>query len=115
MLHKVFILIYYISLQQVRFVDWHVGQAMDLIESLGMTDEVMLVVTSDHGGKGTGHGEFRDDDIIVPMFIKGPGIKVNYEMKYEVRNIDVIPTILKAMGYKRSPWWKGIPLDQIFV
>ena len=101
-------------MHQTRVVDQLVGELLDVIDDKNMQDDVMVVLTTDHGGHSRTHGTHRDDDLIIPMFIRGPGIKKNYEMEHEVRNIDVTATIARAMGYRSSVWWKGITLDQIF-
>ena len=101
-------------MEQMRIVDQLVGELLDVIDDANMQDDVMVVLTTDHGGHRFSHGTQQDADWIVPMFIRGPGIKKNYEMEHEVRNIDVAATIARAMGYRSSVWWKGITLDQIF-
>jgi predicted AlkP superfamily pyrophosphatase or phosphodiesterase len=100
---------------QMRVIDGFIGQILDVIDDENMQDDVMVVLTSDHGGHGLTHGTYQDDDLIVPMFFRGPGIKKNYAMRGDVRNIDVAATIARAMGYRTSVWWKGTAVNQIFV
>ena len=50
----------------------------------------------------------------IPMFLRGAGIKKNYELKYAVRNFDVGPTAAYALGLKRNPWWSGKVMYEAF-
>ena len=70
--------------------------------------------SSDHGGHDFGHGEAIDDDMLIPMILKGPGIKRNYTFNYEVGNQDIVPTTMWALGLKPSKWWTGKVMWEAF-
>ncbi len=44
---------------------------------------------------------------MIPMVLRGPGIKQNYTFQYEVANQDMAPTAMWAMGLKPSHYWTG--------
>ena len=79
-----------------------------------MADDVLVTLSSDHGGIDFGHGNYADSDIMVPMFVRGPGVKVNHQFEWEVENKDMVPTAFFAMGLKQSKWWRGRPMDEAF-
>ena len=53
------------------------------------------MITSDHGGSGTVHGEYEDLHIRIPFYIRGEGIKENYQFKHEVRTMTKLPDAVK--------------------
>ena len=63
---------------------------------------------------GTSHGKYEDSDITIPFFIRGPGIKENYELKLPVHSVDIVPTATWAMGLDANPWWRGRPVREAF-
>ena len=67
----------------------------------------MLFFSTDHGGHDFRHGEAIDEDMIIPVMLRGPGIKQNYTFNFEVGNQDIPPTVTWAMGLKPSNWWTG--------
>jgi len=44
----------------------------------------------------------------------GPNIKKNYELKYNIHNLDVPPTILKILGLKPNKLWRGRVVREAF-
>ena len=60
----------------VRIVDGYVGQILSAIETDSDLDEVTYVIlTSDHGGTGTSHGDPTVlENATIPFFVWGPGV-----------------------------------------
>ena len=54
-------------LEYVNDLDLILGRLLDVIEG----EDVMVLLTSDHGGSDFGHGDAKDEDLYIPMFIKG--------------------------------------------
>ncbi len=48
------------------------------------------------------------------VFITGPGVKVNHQLRFAVGNIDIAPTAARALGLKPSPWWRGSIMSEAF-
>ena len=80
-----------------------------------MAGEVLVTLSSDHGGLNYGHGSYADHDLMIPMFLRGPGVKVNYTFAFDVENKQMVPTAFYALGMKPSRWWKGKVMDEAFV
>ena len=60
------------------------------------------------------HGWNDDRDMPIPMFLRGPGIKKNYEFEYTVRNYDIGATATYALGLRPNPWWNGQVMYEAF-
>ena len=98
----------------VDVADQQVGLLLDVIDEAGLTDEVSVIISSDHGGRLFGHGRWEDSDLFIPVFIKGPSIRKNQEFQSEVRNVDLSPTAMELLGLKQNPWWKGNVIWEAF-
>ena len=54
-------------LSQLDELDALVGQLLDVVDA----SDVLVLLSSDHGGQGTSHGRYIDEDLFIPMFVKG--------------------------------------------
>jgi choline-sulfatase len=91
----------------VAWTDELVGRLDDAIARLGLRDDTLLVVTSDHG-EGLGeHGELLHGFFVyqstlrVPWLARGPGIRPNSRLDTTVRLVDVFPTVLDLLNVPR--------------
>ena len=88
----------------IAHVDHEVGKLIDFIESNNMSDETLIVLTSDHGESLTEHGIFFDHhglydvSIHVPLVLKGPGLPEGKKIRGLVQHVDVVPTILDILN-----------------
>jgi hypothetical protein len=88
----------------VRYLDEAVGVLFDSLRSSGLWDQMLVVVTSDHGEEfgehgGFGHGPLYEEIIRVPLLIKWP----NSEMAGQTSagpssSVDLAPTLLHRAG-----------------
>ncbi|MGB3543282.1 alkaline phosphatase family protein [Rubrivirga sp.] len=63
-------------LTAVERSDSHVRRVIDTIEADGrLQGRTVVLVTSDHGGRGREHGSAHIDHIRVPFYVWGPGIR----------------------------------------
>lgn len=72
-------------------------------------DRTLVVLVADHGGTGTKHGSDTTNELEVPLVFAGPGIAKG-ELTGRVRNIDMAPTVVKALGLKPHACWEGAAL-----
>ena len=96
----------------VERVDAALGVLFDRLEEAGMMDDLMIVLTSDHGEalleepRALLHGTFRNSVLEVPLLVKWPGGRQAGSVDRRVSSsLDVAPTILEASGLDRS----GLP------
>lgn len=90
---------------EIRFVDHHLEQLSLRLQELGIADETLVVVTSDHGEAfgehgGWGHGRtIYQDQLHVPLIMRYPPvIPAGTVVDATVRSIDIAPTILAFAG-----------------
>jgi predicted AlkP superfamily pyrophosphatase or phosphodiesterase len=88
--------------------------AVDLLLST-LSPSATALVTADHGGHGRHHGSDLPEDMTVPLFLAGPGIRQNYEITSPVSILDVAPTLARVMALAAPPGWEGRCLDEAFV
>lgn len=84
-----------------------VGIIVDAVKEAGIENKTMIMIVSDHGGIGLGHGGTTQEEITVPFILSGKGIKQNYSIPTEVYMFDVAPTITYALGLKEPYAWRG--------
>ena len=89
---------------EVAWSDELVGRLDVALARLGLREETLLVVTSDHGeGLGdhgeTLHGFFTyESTLAVPFIVRGPGVRPGTRLSGTVRLVDVFPTVLDLLG-----------------
>ena len=90
--------------ESVLAVDEGVKRIVDELRESGELDETLVVFTSDNGFF---HGEHRlsggknrvyEEAVRVPLMMRGPGIPRGVEVRDEVSNADLAPTIIDAAG-----------------
>ena len=90
------------------FVDAQIGRIQSQVERLGLGDDLLTIVISDHGASIGDHGQqvkgpFDTDDIArIPLVIRGPGVQSGTYAPI-VQIIDALPTLGSLIGRGR---WK---------
>ncbi len=88
----------------VEATDFQVGRLVDKLEALGVLDDTLVVVMSDHGEEFRDHGRFIHSQIYeeivrVPLIFRWPSvIGAMGESLDPVALVDVMPTILDLLG-----------------
>ena len=98
---------------EVAWTDALVGRLEDALQRLGVRDQTLLVVTSDHG-EGLGeHGEsvhgffVYESTLRVPLIVRGPGVAPGRRMKELVTSVDLLPSVLDLLGVPAPAGWSG--------
>ncbi|WP_281614995.1 sulfatase-like hydrolase/transferase [Flammeovirga sp. SubArs3] len=87
-------------------IDHWVGQIIDKIDELGLSDNTLIVFTSDHGEMLGAHGLrekniFYEESAHIPLLLKLPEqIDKNTTVEGYVSHIDIFPTILDYLNIK---------------
>ncbi|GHH99660.1 LamG-like jellyroll fold domain-containing protein [Neobacillus kokaensis] len=76
--------------------DQHVGQIVQAIEEEGLMEDTLIIVTTDHGGKGTGHGGSSQEEQTIFWTAKGKSITAGTVL-LNVENIDTAAVIAHAL------------------
>jgi hypothetical protein len=100
--------------QSINDIDTEVGKIVDGIKELGLEQNTTIIITSDHGGIGFGHGGESMVEIEVPWIIVGPGIKKNALLESANDLFNTSPTIAKILGIKTPAEWIGKPVNEVF-
>ncbi|AFM24834.1 sulfatase [Desulfomonile tiedjei] len=99
-----------LTAEKITVVDKWIGKLLDQIQQMGLMEDTLIVICSDHGqpmGEGEhGHGIMRksrpwpyEELVHIPLMMQVPGVKGGRRIRSFVQNTDIMPTILDALGY----------------
>ena len=97
-------------LLQVKYADSVLGTLMERLRTVGVYDDALIVVTSDHGANFRPGLSFRQPTVAsfadiasVPLFIKRSGQRNGSIVTANIESIDIVPTLAAELGV-RPPW-----------
>lgn len=103
-------------LRSLQAVDELVEKLVVQLDEAGVLDDTYVVFSSDNGfhigqhrlppGKECGY----DEDIRVPLIIRGPGVPQGEVEDAVTTHIDLAPTILKMVGAETRPDFDGVAI-----
>ncbi|MHC4158706.1 MAG: sulfatase [Planctomycetota bacterium] len=101
---------------EIAFTDEYIGKLLNELKKLGLYDNSIIIVTSDHGEEfmergWIGHTRTLHQELLwVPLIIRLPagGAQV---VKQPIGLIDIMPTILKYFGWKIPDGLEGQTLN----
>ena len=104
--------------EKVTMVDKWLGYLMDKVRALGLEDNTLFLLVSDHGeplGNGAdGHGIMRkcrpwpyEELVHAPIIMKGPGLPAGKRVKGFTQSCDVAPTVTDWLGIGVHPEMTG--------
>lgn len=102
-------------LEGITEVDKCVGEIHQAIRDAGIENESLIMIVSDHGGIGYGHGGNTWEEVTTPFILYGKGVKKGVEVSDQVYMYDVAPTITYALGLNAPQVWTGRPIRTAFV
>lgn len=86
-------------------IDAQVGRVLDALEELGLADNTVVVLTTDHGDLTGSHGGLNDKGVLyeeahhIPLIVSSPGrFRRGSRSDELVYNMDVLPTMLDLLG-----------------
>ncbi len=96
-------------IDSARLLDRQVGQVLETIDQAGMTDNTLVILTTDHGiafpamkCNLTTHG------MGVLLIMRGPGGFTGGKVSDGlVSHIDIVPTLCEVLGTDPPPWVQG--------
>jgi len=102
---------YYAS---ISHVDDQVGRILATLEECGLTDDTLVIFTSDHGEHLGDHGQIQkgtpgfDSCVHVPLIVSMPGKLSAGEKRDElVELVDLAPTIFDYLGVEKPDFFQG--------
>ncbi|MEE3179536.1 MAG: sulfatase, partial [Verrucomicrobiota bacterium] len=96
----------------VEAIDQNVGRVIAALERLGVSDNTLVMLTSDNGGNRkhtaplrSGKGSLYEGGIRVPVAVWGPGVGVSKGLTNDepILSMDFYPTALEMAGLKPDP------------
>ncbi|KAF5018970.1 hypothetical protein F66182_9033 [Fusarium sp. NRRL 66182] len=110
---------YRARLQTLQSVDELVEQVTKQLEDAGLLDDTYILYSSDNGfhlgqhrlppGKECGF----EEDIRVPLFVRGPGVSAGSVEGAVTTHIDLAPTVLRLAGVKLREDFDGTPIPVV--
>ncbi len=101
----------------IGYLDSRVAALVGRLRKLGLYDDTLLVVVADHGESFgehgcTGHGSSPyQDQVGVPLIVKYPDQSEPRTVRAPVSQVDVMPTVLRAVGLQSPAQVQGRPLQ----
>jgi arylsulfatase A-like enzyme len=105
----------------IRYADEHAGRLLNALDELGVLDETIVMVSSDHGenqGELNVWGDHQTADEItcrVPLIVRGPGIvgtpRVDRGLHYQY---DWAATVIELVGGAVPENWDGVSFGEAF-
>ncbi|HEX7139512.1 MAG TPA: sulfatase-like hydrolase/transferase [Vicinamibacterales bacterium] len=105
---------------EIAGVDRQIGRMVDALRKAGVLDDTLLVVTADHGESLGEHGEqthaifVYDATVHVPLILRAPWLFQPSTYTQPVRSVDIMPTILDALGLPEQKRIDGTSLLAAF-
>ncbi len=88
---------------EIRFVDEHVANLMGSLETRGLMQETLTIVTADHGEEFEEHGRMShgqslfQEVVRVPFVVHGPGIARGARIEGRANLLDIVPTVVDLL------------------
>jgi len=96
----------------VTLIDQSIGAVLLCLERCGLSDDTIVVHTSDHGDSLGAHHLFAKETMFeeaarVPLLVRLPGQKRGKIVSQPVSHIDFVPTLLDLLGQPKHPQCAG--------
>ena len=90
---------------EVLYTDHEVGRFLEFLDSSGLSDNTVVLITSDHGESFGEHGRLGhgsalfEEELQVPLLLRAPGrSQAGLQVDTPVSLIDIAPTLLELAG-----------------
>jgi N-acetylglucosamine-6-sulfatase len=106
------------QMEMMKDIDANIGRVLDAVDAKGLSDNTLIIFTSDNGFFWGEHGRgdkrlAYDESIRVPLLMRGPGVQSGQSPDALVTNLDIAPTILTAAGVAVPATMQGQSLNGV--
>lgn len=97
----------------IRYVDYHIGQVLDVLKDKGVLEDTIFIISADHGDCFGELGQYMDHWIgaeaihHIPLIINWPGITKKSTRDEFIYNLDLAPTLCELLNLPVPPKWDG--------
>ncbi len=89
--------------ESISYVDEQIGRFMADLESQGLLDTTVVLITSDHGEEFMEHGRLAHSQVYpeclhVPLILLAPGLVAGTRVAAPVELVDIVPSVLELVG-----------------
>ena len=100
------------------FLDYQIGRIIAALDESGLTDETLVIYTSDHGeslgNRGLwGKSSMYEESSGVPMLMCGPGVAPGRRCTTPVSLVDVYPTVVESVCGALDARERALPGDNL--
>lgn len=98
---------------EISFIDHEIGRLIDFLQTQGIMNNTMIILTSDHGESLIEHGIYLDhiglydETIHVPLILIHPELPEDKHIQGFVQHFDIVPTILEILGIESNISFDG--------
>ena len=102
--------------REIRYVDDELRRLFATLDELGLGEDTVFILTSDHGEAFLEHGQLEhgsrlDEEMVrVPLLFWGRGVGAGRRVEVPAAHVDLMPTILDLMELPAPPWLQGLSL-----
>jgi len=94
----------------ILYADTKLGQFLEHLAALGLRDDTIIIIHSDHGealGEDGRHVEhpaslYSDEVLHVPLIMAGPGLPPGKRIGALVQNADIVPTLIDSLDLETA-------------
>lgn len=102
---------YYKTLTQL---DGYVGRIVQATKDVGIFDDTIFILSSDHGGTGRHHAGKTLFEMESPFIICGKNIKRGHIIQRSMMQYDIAATIAAIFNLKQPQSWVGRAVTEVF-
>jgi len=101
--------------EAVTKADALIGTIRQAAIDAGIMDETVILVTSDHGGVGKGHGGATLPELEIPWISYGKGVNPGFRLDLPINTFDTAATAAWLLGAEIPYAWLGRPVRPILA
>ncbi|ELZ26388.1 sulfatase [Halogeometricum pallidum JCM 14848] len=102
--------------QSVDYIGSQLVRLFDRLETHGLYDDALIIITGDHGEEFGERGVYSHtslyDENIRPAVLVKPPEGSDWSVPTETDELDILPTIARAVGESPPPYCPGIPWQE---
>lgn len=94
--------------------DMHLAKILQAVKDACIENETLIMIMSDHGGIGKGHGAKTMAEMQTPLIFWGKSVKQQPEIQESIMVYDIGATIAWIFDLKFPQVWTGRPVKKAF-